>query len=122
MSNTFLRDLGGGAILLVSACGAADPAIDPDALDTRDLLGVDPAVVAGWTDDARAQAQAVLLGALDREPPEGEWIVPIQEQALQAEGLAGVLTEGLRVVDDARAERRLAPVLVTRASAGQGSA
>ena len=50
--------------LLIAACGAADERVDPGDLALRDLLGVQPKVVAGWDEAQRAAAREVLAGGL----------------------------------------------------------
>ena len=55
--------------LLIAACGAADERIDPDDLALRDLLGVQPKVVASWDEAQRAAAREVLAGGLAAREP-----------------------------------------------------
>ncbi len=52
-------------VLALWACGCAagDRELEPDELDARDLLGLAPAVAAGWDADARAAARARLMDA-----------------------------------------------------------
>lgn len=50
--------------LVIGACGAADERIDPGDFALRDLLGVQPKVVAAWDDAQRAAAREVLAGGL----------------------------------------------------------
>ena len=54
--------------LLSAACGAADDRVDPGDLALRDLLGVQPQVVAGWDDAQRAAARQVLVAGLAAGP------------------------------------------------------
>lgn len=56
------------ACLLSAACGAADDRVDPGDLALRDLLGVQPQVVASWDEAQRAAARQVLAVGLTAGP------------------------------------------------------
>lgn len=55
--------------LLIAGCGAADERVDPGDLALRDLLGVQPKVVASWDEAQRAAAREVLAGGLAAREP-----------------------------------------------------
>jgi uncharacterized membrane protein YgcG len=54
----------GGALALVTGCGAGDNRVDPGDLELRDLLGVSPEAATAWDPAQRAAARRVLVAGL----------------------------------------------------------
>jgi hypothetical protein len=78
--------------LLVAACGTADQGIDPDDLEVRDLLGLDPAVTLRWGGEDRAGARRVLGEALARTAGEDTELVSVSAGVPARLALQALLT------------------------------